>query len=115
MTDIHGADLTPVLNQIMSDSKTLSKKKKQKMIEVTAGRMAEILYETGARFDPNGEEIIWSGGCKSLKTSQMDDFIGPTKKGRFKKAKPVAELLIKNWNKNTDNIGFGKRKSFYNH
>ena len=113
LTEIHRPDLTPVLNQILSDAKHLSKKKKQKMIEVTAGRMTEILYEAGARFDPNGEEILWPGGCKSFKTSEVEEFIGPIKKGRPKKSKPLAEQLIDNWHKNTDNTGFRKHKLLF--
>ena len=110
---MHDVDLNPVLHEIFNDTKTLAKKKKQKVIEVTAGRMCEILYEHGARFDPNGEEIIWPGGCKTFKTSDMQDFLGPSKKGRPKKSKPRSEKFLDEWSKKNDASGFGKRETLF--
>ena len=75
--------------------------------------MCEILYNYGAQFDPSGEEIIWPGGCKTFKTSDMQQFLGPSKKGRPKKTKPRSEKLIDDWSKKSDTSGFGKREICY--
>ena len=92
---------------VLIDDSTLVKRKREKLINVTVGRMVEILLKYGTRFEPSGSEILWPGGHKTFKTHEVSEFLSQ-KKGRTKKSKSVAEKVVGNWKGQSSTLGFGK-------
>ena len=110
LLDIHKLDCNNFLDVVLTDATTLSKKKNQKIIEVVTGRIAEVLLREGTKFEPGGSEILWPGGYKSFKTSDINEFIGQ-KKGRPKKQKNTVEKIVEAWKCPSSTPGIGKCKT----